>query len=341
VLSGVAGHLDSCTGQWSAQRRRSACAAVTHLPQLSTHPPASLPECPHGWHPGPGIYPHDSPGMARDRAERASKYHYDDHSPDERERRHRRRHRPRDYEDEYSAAKRERRERRRTVEARREAELDIHALRAHRELYYSRLEPDRHREPQRMAQELRLDREKEKPRSSHREVRRDGTVRRKKRRERVDGDRDGRSDDYVYGPPKPQVADDVTARRSSARRRSEGGGSSSRTAYTPPSGSRSASLRKDDVAKLSRSMSAREPQKVYMTRPSVRRTSTIKLPTATVAPVARPPPVSPRDPSRRSTGSIFANLFKPPPRPSTQQLHKELPRPVPWIVHVVNAANST
>lgn len=300
-------------------------------PQLSTRPPASLPECLHGWR-GPCIYPHHSLGMARDRAARDSRHYYDEHSSDERERRHRRRHRLRDYDDEHSAARRERRERRRADEARRDAELDIHDLRARRESYYSRPEPDRRRESQRMAQEIRIDREKEKPRSSHREVRRDGTVRRKKRRERVEDDR---SDDYVYGRPKSQGVEDVTVRRSSTRRRSEGGGSSSRTAYTPLSGSRSASLRKDDAVKLNRSMSAREPQRVYMTRPSLRRTSTIKLPTATVAPVARPPPVSPRDPARRSTGSIFANLFKPPARPPTQLLHKDIPRLVLRILVAV------
>ena len=261
--------------------------------------------------------------MARDRAERDSRHYHDDHSDDERERRHRRRHRPRDHDDEHSAAKRERRERRRGDEARREAELDLDDLRARRESYYSRPEPDRRRESQRMAQEVHVDREKDKSRSSHREVRRDGTVRRKKRRERAEDDR---SDDYVYGRPKSRgVVEEVTVRRSSTRRRSDEGGSSSRTAYTPLSGSRSASLRKDDAGKLGRSMSAREPQKVYVTRPSVRRTSTIKLPAATVTPIARPP-LSPRDSSRRSTGSIFANLFKPPPRSPAQLLQKEAPR---------------
>lgn len=326
--------------RWSVVRSTStACRcslSPTHPPPPSTHPPASLPECPHGWHPGRGISPPDSPGMARDRAERDSRYHHDEYSPDERERRHRRRHRPRDYDDEYAAAKRERRERRRADETRREAELDIHDLRARRESYYSRPEPDRRRESQRMAQDIQIDREKDNSRSNHKDVRRDGTVRRKKRRETVEDDR---SDDYVYGRPKSRgVVEEVTVRRSSHRHRSDEGGSSSRTAYTPLSGSRSASLRKDDTVKLSRSMSAREPQKVY-TRPTVRRTSTIKLPAAAATPVSRPP-LSPRESVRRSTGGIFANLFKPPPRSPGQLLHKEVSRQVQSHV-TMHVANTT
>jgi hypothetical protein len=319
---GVRG-LDSCADQWSVNVDGLQVLAVIHPPTAAVHSPcAELPECPHSWHPGRCISPPDSPGMARDRAVRDSRHYYEEHSPDERERRHRRRHRSREYDDEYAAAKRERRERRRADEARREAELDIHDLRARRESYYSRPEPERHRESERMAQDIQVDREKDKSRSSHREVRRDGTVRRKKRRETLD---DARSEDYVYGRPKSRgVVEEVTVRRSSHRHRSDEGGSSSRTAYTPLSGSRSASLRKDDSSKLGRSMSAREPQKVYM-RPTVRRTSTIKLPTATAAPVSRPP-LSPRDSARRSTGGLFANLFKAPPRSPDKLLHKEIPR---------------
>jgi hypothetical protein len=341
ALPGVPGGLDSCAGQWSGQRRRLAAGARCHESTHRRRPLTRLHRCLSAHTAGTLgaviIYPPDSPGMARDRAERDSRYHYDEHSSDERERRHRRRHRAREHDDEYAAARRERRERRRADEARREAELDIHDLRARRESYYSRPEPDRRRESQRMAQEVQVDREKDKVRSSQREVRRDGTVRRKKRRERAEDDR---SDDYVYGRPKSRaVVDEVPVRRSSTRRRSDEGGSSSRTAYTPISGSRSASLRKDDAAKLGRSMSAREPQKVYMTRPSVRRTSTIKLPTATAMPVARPP-LSPRDSARRSTGGIFASLFKPPPRPPAQLLQKEAPRLVqtPLTMDVANTA---
>lgn len=113
-------------------------------------------------------------------------------------------------------------------------------------------------------------------------------------------------------------------RHTPTRRRSDEGGSS-RTAHTPLSGSRSASLRKPEVPKLSRSMSAREPHRVYMTRPSIRRTSTVKLPTATAAPVPRPQPLSPRD-SRRSSGGLLANFFRQPPRTPTGVLHKEIPR---------------
>lgn len=262
--------------------------------------------------------------MARDRAGRDDpRYYYDDEAveqPDhDRERRHRRRHhRPRAYDDDTSPAKRERRERRRADDARRDAELDIHELRARRESYYARSEPERRRDSQRMAQETRRERERDKPRSSPREVRRDGTVRRKKKRERTDDDR---SDDYVYARPKSRtpLGEEVAMPRSSTRRRSDEGGSSSRTAYTPVSGSRS-------TGKLSRSMSAREPQRVYMSRPSLRRTSTLKLQTATAAPLSRPSPLSPRDSTRRSTGGILATLFKPPPRPTTQALQKEIPR---------------
>jgi len=258
--------------------------------------------------------------MARDRAGHDSRYYCDDYSdahddePErERERRHRRKHRHRDHDDQdnSAAAKRERRERRRADEARRTAEVDIDELRARRASYYS---TERHRDSQRMAQDIRL--EKDKPRSRQREARRDGTVRRKKRRERVDDDR---SDDYVYGRPAhrpvPAMVDDeeVTVRRSSAR-----------SGYAPPLGSRPASSRKVDVPKLGRSISVREPQRVYMTRPSLRRTSTTKLPTATT-PLSRTHTVPARESARRSSG-ILATLFRPPPRTPTALQQKEVIR---------------
>ena len=142
---------------------------------------------------------------------------------------------------------RERRERRRVEEEQREAELELDALRARREAYYSRPERERQRGAQRMAQEVVVEGES-KSRSGHR-VRRDGTVKRKKvQRAAVDDDR---SDDYVYGRPKSGgVVEEVTIKRSSAKKRSEEGGSSSRTAQSPFSGSRSASLR--ETPKLSR-----------------------------------------------------------------------------------------
>ncbi|KAF2644579.1 hypothetical protein P280DRAFT_390670, partial [Massarina eburnea CBS 473.64] len=266
--------------------------------------------------------PHDTPGMARDRIERESKYHYDSNSEDERERRHRRRHRHRDHDDENAAAKRERRERRRAEEARRQAELDLDDLRARRESYYSRPETDHRRDSQRMAQDLR---EKDKSRSSHREVRRDGTVRRKKKRDKAEDDR---SEDYVYGRPKSAVVEEVTVRRT-AHRRSDEGGSSSRTAHTPLSGSRSASIRKDEVPRVGRAMSAREPHRPAA-RPSTRHTSSTKLQTA-APPISRTQSLSAREAPRKSTGGIFASFFKPPPR-APQTLQKEVTSRVECLV---------
>lgn len=185
--------------------------------------------------------------MARDRDERGTRSY--EQPADERERRHRRRHRTHEHADHQSPAKGERRERRRADDPRREAELDIDELRARRESYYTRPEDERRRHRERMAQDIGHERTKEKPRSSHRELRRDGT-RRVKRREVV---ADDRSDEYVYGRPKSSgVVEEVTVRRSSARKRSDEGGSSSRTAYTPLSGSGSTSLRRGDVPSLSR-----------------------------------------------------------------------------------------
>jgi hypothetical protein len=189
--------------------------------------------------------------MARDRDERGTRYRDEgEYLDDERERRHRRRHRAREYDDRPSVATRERRERRRVDEARREAELDIDDLRARRESYYARPEAERRHDQERMAQEIRRESVKHEPRSTHREVRRDGT-RRVKRREVV---ADDRSDDYVYGRPKSRGhVEEVTVRRSSARKRSDEGGSSNRTAYTPLSGSGSASVRRVEVPALTRS----------------------------------------------------------------------------------------
>ncbi|KAL5427382.1 hypothetical protein PMIN04_001396 [Paraphaeosphaeria minitans] len=268
--------------------------------------------------------------MARDRAARDSRYLYEENLDDQRERererereerRYRRRHRHRDDFDYDYEDHKQRRERRKADEARRQAELVIDELRARRESYYSR--PDTEpRHSQRMAQDIRVDREKDRPRSSKKDVRRDGTARRKKRRDTVE---DVRDDEHVYGRPTSRaVVEEVTVRRSSAiPRRSDEGGSSSRTEHTPLSGSRSASLRKEEEPKLSRSMSARDPR-VHMTRPSTRRTSSTKLPATTAAPPSRSQTVSTKD-TRRSSG-LLATFFRTPSRPQTAVLHKEVTR---------------
>lgn len=188
-------------------------------------------------------------GMARSRDERGTRYPDDpQYSDDDRDRRHRRRHKHREYADDPDAARRERRERRRADDARREAELDIDDLRARRESY-ARPSSDRHRDQDPMVREIRLERPKDLPRTSQRELRRDGT-RRTKRRDTIPDDR---SDDYVYSRPKSRgFVEEADVRRSSARKRSEEGGSSSRTAYTPRSGSGSASVRRVEIPKLSR-----------------------------------------------------------------------------------------
>lgn len=283
--------------------------------------------------------------MARERAARDSRYLYHDDEIEEqdRQRRHRRRHRSRDEdaaraEDYYTHdrrhdpygyddAKRERRERRRTTDdARREAELDPHEVRTPRDSYYSRTDPDRRRDSQRMAYDVRRERSKEKSRSSQKDVRRDGTVKRKKKREPVV--EDDMVDDYAYGHSRSRpVVEEVTVRRSSVRRRSDEGGSSSRTANTPMSGSRSASLRKDDAPILSRSMSARDAARGYM-RPSTRRSSAVKAPAAPVLPLTRSNTVSGKD-SKRNSG-IFATLFRAPPKPAPVVHSKEITR----FVHV-------
>lgn len=174
--------------------------------------------------------------MARHRDEAGTRYQYaDEYLPDDRERRHHRRHRSREYDDDEYAGKRERRERRRAEEARRETEVDLDDLRARRSSYYAKPESERYRDQDRMAESIKT------PRSSHREIRRDGTRKTKKKREVVGGDRD---EDYVYGRPKSSEV-----RRSSGR---DEGGSSSRTAYTPRSGSGSISVRRVEEPKLRR-----------------------------------------------------------------------------------------
>lgn len=324
--------LARASGQRSSDQGRPGCRcslfAVRHhthrflhtLHAPPVHPPAPLPESlleqlTDSLAPGLAIQPYKPPGMAKNRDERGTRYHEDDPLDGERERRHRRR-KNRELAEDEAAAKRERRERRRADEARRQAEVDIDELRARRESYYTQPDSERRRTQDRMAQESRRERVKEAPR----ELRRDGT-RRSKRREVV---ADDRSDDYVYGRPSPRVAaEQTTIRRSSTRKRSDEGNSSSRTAYTPLSGSGSASLRRGDAPKLSRSTSAREPSRGFMaTRPTVRRTNTTKLPTS---PPEMPRTQSTRDVARRSTGGIFANLFARPPRTLTTPVHKEAP----------------
>lgn len=203
--------------------------------------------------------------MARDRDERGTRHADDEHRREEERRQRRlhksrdrdhddRRHKSRDHDDARrksrdpdDEARRERRERRRAEEARRQAEIDIDELRARRESYYSR--PDTDRRSGRTTHDARMEPVKEKSRSSHRELKRDGT-RRVKRKEVVAEDR---ADDFVYGRPKSMgILDGLPVRRSSTRKRSEGGGSSSRTAYSPRSGSGSTSGRRIEVPKLSR-----------------------------------------------------------------------------------------
>lgn len=282
--------------------------------------------------------------MARDDRDRepASKYYYDSSDGREPQRRtHRRRHRHRDQDDDYiepSTPRRERRERRRSdgERDRREHDLDINELRSQRAEYYSRPDSDRRRDARPMAQEIRVEREKVSSRSTQRDSRRDrdGTKRRR-RRERVPNDHS--EDDYVYGRPQSRrVVEEVRVRRSSARRASDEGPSRRPLDDTPR---KAASVRKVEAPTLARSKSARNPSKVYMaTRPSVRRSSTIRLPPAPVPPpiginrshstVARPTQQQqqPITPHRKSTGGLLATLFGPPVRNSTGMLQKESPR---------------
>jgi hypothetical protein len=187
-------------------------------------------------------------GMAKNRDERGTRYPEDDQREAERERRHRRRQAREQLEEQEAAAKRERRERRRAEEARRAAEVDIEDIRARRESYYSN---DRRRTQDRSAPDARMGRTKEAPHTTSREVKRDGTRRSKSSRRR-EAPVDDRDDDFVYGRPKSRGVVEETIRRSSTLKRSDEGNSSSRTAYTPISGSGSASLRRVEVPKLSR-----------------------------------------------------------------------------------------
>jgi hypothetical protein len=267
-------------------------------------------------------------GMARGRDDRATRHRDDAEYLDDKERRHRRRHKSREHDDEPTASTRERRERRRADEARRQAEVDIEDLRARRESYYSRNEAERRRDRDRTAQDSRRAPVKEKSRSSReKDVRRDST-RKPKRREVIPDDR---SDDFVFGRPKSMGhVEEVTVRRSSARKRSEEGGSSSRTAYTPHSGSGSASVRRVEVPPLTRldpsplvhvarlmrarNSSTREPKAhtrdapVREARPSVRRSNTVKSPPPT--PLTRTQSV--KDAARRSTGGLLSSFFSKP-----------------------------
>ncbi|KAL7779871.1 hypothetical protein CFE70_009889 [Pyrenophora teres f. teres 0-1] len=263
--------------------------------------------------------------MARPRDERGSSTRYRDGGDymDDRERRHRHsssRHKDRGYDDEPSAATRERRERRRAEEARREADMDINELRARRESYYTS-RPESRRERESTKREPVKD--KSSRSSKDKEVRRDSSKRTKKR-DVVADDRD----DFVYGKSKSRgrIAEEVPVRRPSTRKRSEEGGSSSRTAYTPLSGSGSASVRRVEIPPVTRSVwsplvhvaglirprttsirearetrEPRESSKAHASaRPSVRRTGTIKPPT-------QPPPLtrtqSVKEAARRSTGA--------------------------------------
>ncbi|KAL1799796.1 hypothetical protein ACET3X_000138 [Alternaria dauci] len=254
--------------------------------------------------------------MARGRDDRATRHRDDGDYLDERERRHRR-HKSREHHDtEPTATTRERRERRRADEARRQAEVDIEDVRARRESYFSRNEAERRRD-----RDSRMDKDtrrapavKEKSRSTRdkdKDVRRDST-RKPKRREVIPDD----VDDFVFGRPKSMGhVDDVPVRRPSARKRSEEGGSSSRTAYTPHSGSGSASVRRVEVPPLTRNSSTREPRAhtrdapAREARPSVRqRSNTVKSPPPT--PLTRTQSV--KDAARRSTGGILSSLFSKP-----------------------------
>ncbi|KAI4698204.1 uncharacterized protein J4E84_001339 [Alternaria hordeiaustralica] len=245
-------------------------------------------------------------GMARGRDDRATRHRDDGEYLDERERRHRRRHKSRDHDDEPTASTRERRERRRAEEARRQAEVDIEDIRARRESYYSRNEAEKRRDRDRVVSDSKRTPAKEKPRSSReKEVRRDST--RKPKRAVIPDDHD----DFVFGRPKSMGhVEEVPVRRASGRKRSEEGGSSSRTAYTPHSGSGSASVRRVEVPPLTRNSSTREPKahtsaREREPRPTVRRSNTVKSPPPT--PLTRTQSV--KDAARRSTGGILSSFF--------------------------------
>jgi len=228
--------------------------------------------------------------------------------------------------------------------------VDINELRARRESYYtSRPESRRERESSKREPV------KEKSRSSKdKEVRRDSSKRTKKR-DVVADDRD----EFVYGKSKSRgrIAEEVPVRRPSTRKRSEEGGSSSRTAYTPLSGSGSASVRRVEIPPVTRlgwsplvhvaglirprTTSIRETREARETRepresskahasakPSVRRTGTIKSPTLPPPPLTRTQSV--KEAARRSTGGILSSFFKPSiSRAPSAGTHKEERRLVP------------
>ncbi|EUC35128.1 hypothetical protein COCCADRAFT_35351 [Bipolaris zeicola 26-R-13] len=262
-------------------------------------------------------------GMARLRDERSTRYRDDGEYLDDRDRKHRRRQKDAKHDDEppMSARDRERRERRRADEARRQADVDIEELRARRESYYTRNETERRRERERerdrASHDSRREPVKDKSRSS-KEVRRDTTRRSSKKRNVIPED-----EDFVFGRPKSMGhVEEITVRRPSVRKRSEEGGSSNRTAYTPVSGSGSASVRRAEVPNLSRSASVREPKaSTTPARPSVRRTSTAKSP-APPTPLTRTQSV--KEAARRSTGGILSSFFKPSlSRNTSTSAHKE------------------
>jgi hypothetical protein len=64
------------------------------------------------------------------------------------------------------------------------------------------------------------------------------------------------------------------------------------------------------------------------TRPSVRRNSSVKIPSAAATPLPRTQPASYKDHVQRRSagGGLLATLFRPPARPNTTVLHKEVAR---------------
>lgn len=192
-------------------------------------------------------------GMARLRDERSGRYRdHGEYLDDRDDRKHRRRHKDHrhDAEPALSSRDRERRERRRAEETRRQPDVDVDELRARRESYYARNEAERRRdrERDRIAHESRRETVKDRPSRSSKDVRRDSTRRSSKKRNVIPED-----EDFVFGRPKSMGhVEDMTVRRPSTRKRSEEGASSNRTAYTPVSGSGSASVRRAEVPIVSR-----------------------------------------------------------------------------------------
>ncbi|KAF2271822.1 uncharacterized protein EI97DRAFT_243970 [Westerdykella ornata] len=249
-------------------------------------------------------------------------HHRSDDEPDP-DRRHRRRQRKRydDSGDGYPTFVRERRERLSRHLSRRSSEVDVEELQSGRQAYYS-AELERRRESQRMTQNRTTER-RAVSRNGHREPRREG-MRREKRRDLV---QHRPSDDYVYGAPQSEAfIEEGTTRRSSAKRRSNGEGSSSRTVQSPLSGSRSPSPHTAQASKPTRSKSTRETTRAYMAvRPSVRRSNTVRLRPAPVAPSPTHHRSSKEQVQRRSTGGFLATLFGPPPRITSNTLHRDAP----------------